>query len=201
MSPRPPRRSPSASAPLRRGRAVSPRAVPAPARSSCSRSVQSRRQRPGAVRPARPARWSADARLICSMSSVLMPRYGSKRAIRAEPAVDHDAHAVDGQRGFGDVGGDDDLAPLVARHGGVLVGDGQFAVQRQDEELIRARVVADRLHRPVDLVRARHEDQHVAFRAPREPLELIRRRLPHRRIARAICRDTRSPPDTSARAR
>ena len=45
-----------ASARLPRDRAASLRAVPAPARSRCSRSVQSRKQRPGAVRPARPAR-------------------------------------------------------------------------------------------------------------------------------------------------
>src|SRR5207302_3501210 len=40
----------------------------------CSSRDQSRRQAPGAVRPARPARWSADDWLIFSISSVLMPR-------------------------------------------------------------------------------------------------------------------------------
>ena len=54
-------------------------------RSACSASVQRRRQWPGAVRPARPARWSAEARLIFSTRSVLMPRYGSNRAMRACP--------------------------------------------------------------------------------------------------------------------
>ena len=44
------------------------------ARSFCSCAVQRRKQWPGAVRPARPARWSAEARLIFSTSNVLMPR-------------------------------------------------------------------------------------------------------------------------------
>ena len=56
------------------------------ARCACSRSVHKRTQRPGAVRPARPARWSALAREIFSTSSVLMPRLGSNFACRARPA-------------------------------------------------------------------------------------------------------------------
>jgi hypothetical protein len=56
------------------------------ARPACSRSVQRRTQRPGAVRPARPARWSALAREIFSTSRVLMPRFGSNFACRANPA-------------------------------------------------------------------------------------------------------------------
>ena len=38
-----------------------------------------------------------------------------------QAAVDHQAHAVDGERGLRDVGGDDDLAPVVLRHRGVLI--------------------------------------------------------------------------------
>ena len=62
---------------LRQDRAASLRKVPGRARSLCSCAVHRRKQWPGAVRPARPARWSAAARLIFSMSNVLMPRYGS----------------------------------------------------------------------------------------------------------------------------
>ena len=54
-------------------------------RFSCSRSVHNLTQTPGAVRPARPARWSADATEILSMSNVLIPRCGSYRAMRASP--------------------------------------------------------------------------------------------------------------------
>ena len=48
-------------------------------------SVQSRWQVPAAVRPALPARWSAEARLISSINSVPKPRSASKRATRARP--------------------------------------------------------------------------------------------------------------------
>ena len=39
-----------------------------------------------------------------------------RRGTRDEPGIDHDAHALDGQRGLGDRGGEHDLAP--ARRGG-----------------------------------------------------------------------------------
>ena len=38
-----------------------------------------------------------------------------------QAAVDHQAHAVDGERGFRNVGRDDDLAPVVLRHCRVLI--------------------------------------------------------------------------------
>jgi hypothetical protein len=55
--------------------------------SRCSWSLrdQSRKQTPGATRPARPARCSALARLIFSVSSVFTPRRASKSGIRARP--------------------------------------------------------------------------------------------------------------------
>ena len=55
-------------------------------RASWSVCDQRRMQRPGPVRPARPARCSADACETGSTSKVSMPRCGSKRAIRARPA-------------------------------------------------------------------------------------------------------------------
>ena len=55
------------------------------ARFACSRSAHSRTHTPGAVRPARPARWSALATEIFSIISVLIPRCGSNRAMRANP--------------------------------------------------------------------------------------------------------------------
>ncbi len=79
--------------------------------------------------------------------------------------VDDEAHAVDGERGFGDVGADDDF-PLarITRHGGVLVGGRQFAVERQREPPTQTRVIADFAQGAVDLVRAGHEHERVAFR-------------------------------------
>ena len=53
-----------------------------------------------------------------------------------EAAVDDDAHAVDGQRGLGDVGGDDDLALFVARDGGVLLARRAIRRAGADDESI-----------------------------------------------------------------
>ena len=110
-------------------------------RASCSRSVQSRTPCPAAVRPARPSRCCAEARLIFSISSVLMPRCGSKRATRASPLIDHRAHAVDRERRFRHVGRDDDLALRPRRDGRVLLRGGQFAVQRVQGKAARGRAV------------------------------------------------------------
>ena len=51
---------------------------------SCA-SVQSRRQSPGAVRPARPRRWSARSRVRRSVSKRLMPELGENRLTRMSP--------------------------------------------------------------------------------------------------------------------
>ena len=97
-----------------------------------------------------------------------------------EAAVDDGRHAVDGERGFRDIGRDDDLARVVARHRAVLRLRRQLAVQRQDEEIAQRLLVLHRLHRPADLVGAGHEDQQVARRLRRHPRALARRDLPHR---------------------
>ncbi len=70
------------------------------ARSSCSDCDQSRMQTPGAVRPARPARWSALACEFFSMSSVLIPRFGIVTRNARQPAVNHQPHAVNGDAKF-----------------------------------------------------------------------------------------------------
>src|SRR5690606_17071615 len=51
-----------------------------------------------------------------------------------QAAVDHHAHAGQGDAGFGDVGGEDDAAPAVGgrlQHAGLLV-DGEVAVELED---------------------------------------------------------------------
>ena len=50
-----------------------------------SRCDHSRMHRPGPVRPARPARWSAEARLIRPSLHRSMPRSGSKLTDRDSP--------------------------------------------------------------------------------------------------------------------
>ena len=99
------------------------------ARSPCSRSVQSRRQTSGR-RAARPT-----GTLLGAGATDFFDEQRVDPAIRIEArdpreaAVDHHPHAIDGQRRLRDVGRDDHLAPLVTGHGGVLLIDGQFAVQ------------------------------------------------------------------------
>ena len=120
---------------------------------------------PGAVRPARPARWSAEARLIFSIEQRVDAAIRIVARDARQAAVDHQPDAVDGQRGLGDVGGDDDLALVVAGHGGVLVARRQFAVQREQDEAAGLVAAADRLDGLANLEAARHEDQHVALAA------------------------------------
>ncbi len=52
----------------------------------CSILLHSRYATPGSVRPARPARWSADERLVVTVVSRLSPVRASKRGSRARPA-------------------------------------------------------------------------------------------------------------------
>ena len=49
-----------------------------------------------------------------------------------ETAVEHDADAVNGYRCFRDIGGDDDLAAVIAFDGGILIAWRKLAVQGQN---------------------------------------------------------------------
>ena len=82
-----------------------------------------------------------------------------------QAAINHQPHAVNRERRFGDVGGDDDLALVVTRHRGVLLARRQFAVQRQQNVTLRLRRVADGFDRLGNFKSARHEHQHVALAA------------------------------------
>ena len=84
---------------------------------------------PGSVRPARPARWSTDARAARTVSSRVSPVAGSKDRLPRQPAIDDDAHAVDGNGGFRD---------------------------RRDSTSLRRPASVGRLRRPGPCRRARH---------------------------------------------
>jgi hypothetical protein len=76
----------------------------------CSRSVHNRRHTPGAVRPARPARWSAEAALIfCHQQRVDAAVWIEPRQTR-QPTVHDRRHAIDGERGLATFVAHDDLA-------------------------------------------------------------------------------------------
>ena len=102
-----------------------------------------------------------------------------------EAAVDHDADAIDRERGLGDIRRDDRAAFFIMRERGVLLGWRQVAVQRQSNEAIAYPRRADRRNRSTDLVLSRHEDQDVAVGFGREPFQLIRREVPNRIIIAA----------------
>ena len=137
--------------------------------------------RRGASRPARA--------LVRARPADLLDEQRIDAAIRIESrhprqtAIDHQPHAFDGQRGLGHVRRDDHLSLLVARHRGVLLGGGQFAVQRQHQTLAAAARLADRGDRAADLVSARHKDERVSFALPGQPFKLRGGGIPDRRIA------------------
>ena len=118
---------------------------------------------PGCVRPARPARWSAEAR---RHAHGLQPRDAGCRLVFRQPrqaAIDDDAHAVDGDRGLGDRGGQHHLAPPCRRRPdrGVLRLAVEIAVERHDVD-----VGADAARQPLggalDLALAGQEGKHAA---------------------------------------
>ncbi len=119
-------------------------------------------QRPGPVRPARPARWSAEARLIRSSDQRSTPRSGSYRTSRACPLSIDRADALDRQRGLGDVGAQDDLPPCR------LAGAPGPAPPRSSEPCSGRTTAPDapamgssRPERPADLAHPGQEDQQV----------------------------------------
>ena len=88
---------------------------------------------------------------------------GIKARDAGQAGIDDQSHAVDGQRGFGDIRRHHHLALLIPGHGGVLVVRVQLAVQRQAQEAFRLRALPDGLDGARDFKRAGHEHQHVAL--------------------------------------
>ena len=135
---------------------------------------------PSRRRPSRPAR-----ALVRARPADLLDEQRIDAAIGIEPrhagqtAIDHHAHAIDGQRGFRDIRGYDHLSFLITRHRRVLVGDGKLSVQRQHEALGTRAGFTNRRNRAADFVGARHEDESIAVALPRDPFEFVRSRLPH----------------------
>jgi hypothetical protein len=86
------------------------------------------------VRPARPARWVAEAReiLLDGEGGDAGPRVVRGQADQA--AVDHGDDAVDRHRGLGDVGGEDQLGARTWLYGQVLLVGRELAVERADVE-------------------------------------------------------------------
>ncbi|VVO27028.1 hypothetical protein PS708_04679 [Pseudomonas fluorescens] len=82
-----------------------------------------------------------------------------------QPGVDHDAHAVDGEAGLGNVGRQHDLAFADGRRvdGGALSVEVQFAMQRAQHHIrALAEGVSQLLVDPANLRLPRQEHQHAA---------------------------------------
>ncbi len=93
------------------------------------------------VRPARPRRCAVAASDALTVTRRDMPLAGIEARAAPEAAIHHHAHAVDGERGFRDRSREDDLAPAlrIAADRLVLLGQGQVAIERQDDGAILAR--------------------------------------------------------------
>lgn len=141
------------------------------------------RLRPEAIAPARRRAPRPAAALLggglgdARRDQTAQPRARVEPRPPRAPAIDDQTHALDGEGGLGERGGEHDLAsPLrIRRQGSHLRGGGQIAIERQHEMARIERVVQRRLRAP-DLRRSGKEHQRVALglaeRAQRQIREL-----------------------------
>ena len=119
---------------------------------------------PGCVRPARPARWSAEARLTRSVSSRRQPggRVISRHARQA--GIDDDANPVNGDGCLGDGGRQHDLAAADSRRAdrGILRARVELAEQRHDVDRL-GNAAFEPFGGSFDLALAGQERKHAAF--------------------------------------
>ena len=131
-------------------------------RPACSSRLHRRTQRPGPSRPARPARCSADARLIGATTRRSMPCRASKRAMRARPASTTAATPSTVSAVSATL-----VASTTRRRGprtqrALLLVERLVAVQRHDVDVAQRR---QRLGGAADLAGAGQEHEHVAARS------------------------------------
>ena len=107
------------------------------------------------------------------------PEIGLEHRHARKPAVDHDAHAVDGQRSLGDRGGEHDLAPARRRFGdgAVLLGAIQRAVKRREIDVGGKAALGQQRGDAGDFALPRQKDQDGALflgqRPPRGAGDLL----------------------------
>ena len=58
-----------------------------------------------------------------------------------KPAVDDKANAIDRDRRFGDIGGNDNFGLFVSRNGCVLFSRRELSIERQEEVTLRLRAL------------------------------------------------------------
>ena len=109
-------------------------------RAGCRAAAPGRR---GCGRRGRPAAWPRRAAILRDLQR-RQARPGRVRGDAGQARVDHRGHAVDGDRGLGHVGGEDDLAPRGRAHRAVLLLGREVAVERQHVEPVVGRARASR---------------------------------------------------------
>src|SRR3954462_15882941 len=97
-----------------------------------------------------------------------------------QAAVDHCLDAINSERGFRDIGGNDGAPLLVMGKGGILFFRTQFAMKWKNNELIAHPRGPDRRDRAANLVFPGHEDQDVALTVAGDPLQLVCGKVPDR---------------------
>jgi hypothetical protein len=115
------------------------------------------------VRPARPRRWSAAAG-DADGGEARQAAGGVEARYAGLAAIDHHAHALDGQAGLGDGGGQHNLAAALGRRTdrAVLVAGVERAIERGDLDGRVADAFGQALGGSKDLALAGQEDQHAS---------------------------------------
>ena len=149
-------------------------------------AVDFRRVVPGAIEVAalgpkpvaRSRRGAAGAAgaLVGGGAADLLDQQRAKAALGVEAgdaghaAVDHVTDAVDGHRGLGDVGGDNDFSAVAPGEGAILIGRWEVAVQRDQLDRLRQSATADRADSAANFAHSRHKNQNIAGRVVAEDL-------------------------------
>ena len=92
---------------------------------------------------------------------------GVKTGPPLQTGVDHHRHSVDGQAGFGDIGGQHDLAPRSGQNRPLLVGKREVAIEGTDIDAHRQ--IGKRFDAAADIARAGKENQQIAGRLAKGP--------------------------------
>ena len=100
-------------------------------------------------------------------------------------AIDYETYAVDRDRSFSHVRGDNNLPLIITGYRRILIVWRQLAKQREKEVSLGLRPAADRLDRAVDFVSARHENEDVTRIGRRIFREGVSCNFPDRRRTQA----------------
>ena len=102
-----------------------------------------------------------------------------------EARVNDERHAIDRQRCLGDIGGDDHFSAMGAVHSAVLLGSGEFSMQRQNGAP-PSKPPLQLADGALDFIGPGHEDKHIAIGALKVLGDCIGRCFPDRLVFRVV---------------